>query len=205
MDAAVASIVEHGLSSTTLATVARASGLSQGTAVFYFKTKEILLSETFRHRMEEYRITWLKAISDAGTDPTNRIIAMTFASLDPKLLTRDDLAFWNAFWPEAARSNNLNTVFKQIESERQTVMRDLFEDAAGALQGGIWCPKSAAQAVETMIEGVWARLYYSADHMTLEEARFIAGLLLCSMFPSQSTAIMEHAQLQKAQTTAGLK
>lgn len=56
IDATVKSIVEHGLSATTLATVARASGLSQGTAVFYFKTKETLLAETFRHRIDDYRM-----------------------------------------------------------------------------------------------------------------------------------------------------
>lgn len=200
MDAAVSSIVEHGLSSTTLATVARASGLSQGTAVFYFKTKEMLLSETFRHRMEEYRSTWLAAISAAGNDPIERVVAMTFASLDPRLLTRADLAFWNAFWPEAARSSSLNTVFKQIDLERQQMMHNLFKEAASSLQGGIWSPKTAAQAVETMIEGIWARLYYSADHMTLADARLTAGLLLSSIFPSCSTTVMERARYPKAQT-----
>ena len=58
IDAAVESIVEYGLSTTTFDTIAKAAGLSKGTAVFYFKTKDSLLYETFRYRMEEYRSNW---------------------------------------------------------------------------------------------------------------------------------------------------
>ena len=81
IDATVESIVDHGLSATTLATVARASGLSQGTAVFYFKTKDALLSEAFRYREEEYRTAWKQAVALANDDPVDRIVAMVFASL----------------------------------------------------------------------------------------------------------------------------
>ena len=42
--AALNSIVKNGLPGTTLATVAREAGLSQGVAVFYFQTKEGLLA-----------------------------------------------------------------------------------------------------------------------------------------------------------------
>lgn len=193
IDAAVSSIVEHGLASTTLATVARASGLSQSTAVFYFKTKEGLLSEAFRHRMEEYRATWMEAISAAGDDPVDRIVAMIFASLDPKLLTHNDLAFWNAFWPEASQSDSLHAIFEQFEAERNQIMRNLFEEASDQFQDSIWTPRDAAQAVETMVEGVWARLYFSAAHLSAREALVAVGLLLSTIFPGRSEIIMTRA------------
>lgn len=201
MDAAVSSIVEHGVSSTTLATVARASGLSQGTAVFYFKTKEMLLTETFRHRMEEYRSTWMAAIAAAGDDAVDRIIAMTFASLAPNLLTHDNLAFWNAVWPEAARSTSLNAVFNTLDTERQEMISELCEDAASVLQGTLWTPDAAAQAIETMVEGIWARLYYSAEHLKIEEARMTAGRLLASIFPDSRDNIMEFATSSETRET----
>ena len=85
MDATIESIVEHGLSATTLATVAKASGLSQGTAVFYFKSKDALLVEAFRYRLEEYKSIWSDALSAAGSDPVDRIMALVFASLAPSV------------------------------------------------------------------------------------------------------------------------
>ena len=69
IDAVVSSIVENGLSATTFSTVARASGLSEGTAVFYFQNKETLLAAAFRDRMEKYRTAWRDALSAAGPDP----------------------------------------------------------------------------------------------------------------------------------------
>jgi TetR/AcrR family transcriptional regulator, transcriptional repressor of bet genes len=193
MDAAVASIAEHGLSSTTLATVAKASGLSQGTLIFYFKTKEMLLAEAFQHRMEEYQQATRDAINEAGDDPVDRIIGATFAALGPEILSFNNLALWNEFWPEAARSQGLKTVFERIEAERQAMMRAIFEDARELLSGSAWTPEIAARAVETMIEGIWGRLYYSAAHISFKDAVQIMSLLLCTILPAHTEAIMKRA------------
>ena len=193
IDATVELIVDHGLSATTLATVARASGLSQGTAVFYFKTKDALLSEAFRYREEEYRTAWKQAVALANDDPVDRIVAMVFASLDPRLLTRKNLAFWNAFWPEVSRLENLHGWVEQLEAERQQVMRNLFDDAGELLRNSIWTPQTATQVVETMVEGIWVRLHYSSAHMTIKEAYMTMGLLLCSIFPVRTVTIMKRA------------
>ena len=198
IDATVASIVDHGLSATTLATVARASGLSQSTAVFYFKTKDALLSEAFRYREDEYRTAWKQAVASANDDPVNRIVAMVFASLDPKLLTRDNLAFWNAFWPEVSRLENLHGLSEQLDAERQQVMRNLFDDAGELLRNSIWTPETAAQMVETMVEGIWVRLHYSSAHMSIKEAYMTMGLLLSTIFPLRSDAIMKRATLYES-------
>lgn len=202
IDAAVSSIVEHGLSDTTLATVARASGLSQSTAVFYFKSKETLLSEAFRHRMNFYRSTWMQAVSQSPDDPVERIIALTFASLDPSLLTREDLAFWNEFWPQAARSETLARIDEEFEVERQALLNGLFEGAGHLLEGSDWTPEMAAQAVETLIEGAWVRLYYSPDHFSAEMARLSLGVFLSQIFPDYRARILARAKPSTATTEA---
>lgn len=193
IDAAIESIVENGLSATTLATVAKASGLSQGTAVFYFKTKEALLYEAFRSRLDEYRKTWTDMLSAAGPDPVDRIVTLMFGSLDAKLLTKQDLAFWNSIWPEASRNASLNATYEQFDAERQAALRTLCEDAGNILTGTVWTPKTVAQTLETFIEGVWVRLYYSSAHISADEARIATGTLLTTMFPSRADAIMKKA------------
>jgi len=193
IDAAVESIVEHGLSATTLATVAKASGLSQGTAVFYFKSKESLLSEAFRYRLEEYRETWIEALSSAGSDPVDRIVALVFAVLDPRLLTTHNLALWNFFWTEASKNASLNDLSEQYDTERQEILLSLCADAHEYLSGAIWTPKTVAHILEMVIEGIWTRLYYSPDYISDEEARMAAGTLLSAIFPSRSEDIMRRA------------
>ena len=48
LDATLRSIILSGLAKTTLATVAAEADLSQGVAIFYFKSKNGLLSEALR-------------------------------------------------------------------------------------------------------------------------------------------------------------
>ncbi|MEQ9490429.1 MAG: TetR family transcriptional regulator C-terminal domain-containing protein [Alphaproteobacteria bacterium] len=194
IDAAIQSIVEHGLSATTLATVAKASGLSQGTAVFYFKNKQSLLYEAFRSRLDEYRKTWTDTLSDVGPDPVDQITALVFASMDPKLLTQHDIAFWNSFWPAASRHADLNEIYEQFDDERQAVLLSLCDDAREYMAKTIWTPKTVAQTLETVVEGVWIRLYYSPSHMTAEDARLAAGTLLSTIFPTRAADIMKLAK-----------
>ena len=97
IDAAVKSIADHGLSDTTLSTIANAAGLSQGTIVFYFKSKEALLTEAFRSRMEEYRVLWTDAVASAGPDSIAKIIVLTCAAIDPRMMTPQNLVLWNSF------------------------------------------------------------------------------------------------------------
>ena len=54
--ATIRSIARHGLSLTTIATVAKEAGLSQGIINLHFKSKERLLEETLSHVVDEYRI-----------------------------------------------------------------------------------------------------------------------------------------------------
>jgi TetR/AcrR family transcriptional repressor of bet genes len=193
IDAAIESIVEHGLSATTLATVAKASGLSQGTAVFYFKSKESLLLETFRYRLEEFRDFWIDALSSAGSDPIDRIMALVFAAIDPQVMTPQNLVFWNSFWNQASTNASLAELSKRFEAERLDVQLSLCEDAKDLTSGPIWTPKTVAHTLETMAEGIWVRLYYSPDYMTVTDARIAMGTVLSMIFPLRAEEIMKRA------------
>ncbi|MFT5506143.1 MAG: TetR/AcrR family bet gene transcriptional repressor [Gammaproteobacteria bacterium] len=193
MDAAIESISEHGLSATTLATVAKASGLSQGTTVFYFRSKESLLLETFRYRIEESRVFWMNALSSAGSDPMDQIMALVFATIDPRVMTPQNLIFWNSLWNEASRNFNLAEMSERFEAERLGVLLSLCEDAREQIPGPIWTPKTVAHALETMTEGIWARVYYSPNFISINDAKVALGALLSTIFPSRSEEIMKQA------------
>ena len=46
----------------------------------------------------------------------------------------------------------------------------IFEDARELLRDSAWTPEIAARAVETTIEGIWGRLYFSVAHISFEDA-----------------------------------
>lgn len=193
IDAAIKSIAEHGLSDTTLSTIANAAGLSQGTIIFYFKSKESLLTEAFRSRMEEYRESWTEAVSSAGPDTIDKIIALTFAAIDPKMMTPQNLILWNSFWNKTSSSPSLVELSRQYDAERLGIQLSLLEDALQSTPDTSWTPKTAAHALETMTEGIWVRVHYSPDYITIKEATKALGTVLSLIFPSRAAEIMRRA------------
>jgi AcrR family transcriptional regulator len=193
IDAAVKSIADNGLSDTTLSTIANAAGLSQGTIVFYFKSKEALLTEAFRARMEEYQEFWTKAVSSAGPDSIDKIIALTFAAIDPKMMTPQNLILWNSFWNKTSSTPGLVELSKQYDAKRLGVQLSLFEDALQTNPDTDWTPRTAAHALETMAEGIWVRVHYSPGYITIKDARKAMGTVLSLIFPARAAEIMRRA------------
>ena len=194
IDAAVESIVEHGLSTTTFETIARAAGLSKGTAVFYFKTKDALLYEAFRYRIEEYRLNWREALSAAGSDPVDQVVALVFASLDPKVMTRQNLAFWASFWPEASRSESLRQMSREDDNDWHDELLSSCEDARELVSDPVWTPRIVADALELICDGAWDRLHYSPHMLSTSDARIAAGVLLSTIYTSRADEIMKRAK-----------
>jgi AcrR family transcriptional regulator len=69
IQATIRSVASNGMSDTTMATVAREAGLSQGIINLHFQSKDRLLVETLRFLSEQYREAWEKAVSLAGHCP----------------------------------------------------------------------------------------------------------------------------------------
>ena len=99
--ATIRSIAKHGLSETTMATVAREAGLSQGIINLHFKSKERLLEETLRHVVDEYRTAWYKALNNSGDSADKKLSAVVAVDFDKRICQRNKLAVWFAFWGES--------------------------------------------------------------------------------------------------------
>ena len=194
IDAAIESIVEHGLSTTTFETIAKAAGLSKGTAVFYFKTKDALLYEAFRSRIEEYQSNWKEALAAAGCDPVDQVIALVFASLDPKVMTRQNLAFWVDLWPEVSRNESLRLMSRKDEKAWYDALLAASENASDFVSDPAWTPRIVADALLLICDGAWDRLHYSPGMLSRRDARVATGVLLSTIYPSRAHAIMKRAK-----------
>lgn len=194
VDAAIESIVIHGMSSTTLATVARAAGLSQGVAVFYFKTKENLLIETLRRHYREYEDTWRGAIAAAPEDPVLKIAALVLADLDPAICTRRNLTLWNSYWGEASARPKFAELCDSADKERYDVLEGFCAEAAAEIEEDLWTPHSVADALDTMTDGMWTRMHITPDYMSRDEARELIVRFLSIVFPTRAADIQAYAE-----------
>lgn len=193
LDATIESIVRHGLSATTLATVADAAGLSQGVTVFYFKTKQALLAEALRCHYEEYRAVWQAALAAAPADPIARILALIHADFDPAICNRRTLTLWHAFWGEAAARPLFASISESFDRERAEAMREQCEAAAGLLDAAVWRVADLALALDSLTDGMWLRMHLDPDSMDNAHARRITLRAVAAAFPSRHAEILDAA------------
>lgn len=190
LDATIESIVRHGLSATTLATVAEVAGLSQGVTVFYFKTKQALLAEALRWHYEEYRAVWRAALDAAPADPVERILALVRADFDPAICNRRTLTLWHAFWGEATARPLFASISESFDRERSTALREQCEAASRLLDPAVWGPLDLALALDSLTDGLWLRMHLDPATMDNLSALRITLRAVAAAFPSRHAEIL---------------
>jgi TetR/AcrR family transcriptional repressor of bet genes len=123
IDATIRSVANRGLSSTTIATVAREAGLSQGIINLHFQTKERLLTETLRFLADEYRNACSEAAARTEGSPESGLKAMVELDFQRGICERNKLAVWFAFWEQGG--------YTEVDAA-------LVADGLSALTDGLW-------------------------------------------------------------------
>lgn len=185
-EAALKSIVRNGLQGTTLATVAREAGLSQGVAVFYFETKEKLLAAALSRHYEAYQANWQAARATAPDDPAARLAALVAADFDPKVCSPEAQVIWHAFWGEASA----RPLYAQIADRFDTARSDAIVAEVRALLAALGRDTGQAEAIgagiEALSDGLWLQMYLSNGETGPDAAKRIAALFLGALFPDRA-------------------
>ncbi len=181
--ATVRSVAKNGLSDTTMATVAREAGLSQGIINLHFQSKERLLIETLRYISDEYRTSWEKALDDAGPSPAERLAALVEVDFKLPICNRNKLAMWFAFWGESKSRPTYRKLCAtrdvQYRKELGVLCQMLIKE--GGYQG--LDAMVLATGLSAMSEGLWLDLLISPRSITRKQARNICMAYLASAFP----------------------
>lgn len=179
--AARRSILGHGLSRTTLATVAEEAGLSQGVAVFYFHSKGGLLTETLRDLYQRYEDHWMAALEAAGPAPVDRLAAVVAADFDAAACGPDVLPLWFAFWGELHFHAQYAAVAETFDNRRREALVDIWRALLVGKPGTD--AGQMAEWLETLTDGYWQRLHLSPGALDRKEAHRATCALLCRVMP----------------------
>ena len=181
--ATVQSVAKNGLSDTTMATVAREAGLSQGIINLHFQSKENLLTETLRYIAEEYASSWEKALKSAGPSAAEQLLALVEVDFKLPVCDRNKLAVWFAFWGESKSRPTYRKLCAardiQYRNELAALCQQLIDEAGyqGIDAMGL------ATGLSAMTEGLWLDLLISPRSVTREQARNICLAYLERAFP----------------------
>jgi TetR/AcrR family transcriptional repressor of bet genes len=160
--------------------VAAEAGLSQGVAVFYFKSKNGLLAETLRAQYETYAINWRMALEAAGDDPRVKLDALVEADFSPQVCSPDALSIWFAFWGEQNFTPQYAEISREFDADRAATIRDicatLLPDQPREETDAI------AKWIDTLTDGFWQKIHLHPGRATRDEAlastrKLIAQLL----------------------------
>lgn len=182
IQATIRSIARHGLPDTTIATVAREAGLSQGIINLHFQSKDKLLLETLKYVVDEYRAHWEKALAREYATVAEELAALVKVDFEGPLCERDKLAVWFAFWGEIKSRPTYRKLCAERDRDYEEKIRLLCVEIAE--EGGYDVdPNAVAWGLFAMSEGLWLDLLLSSRRISRHEAYRLCMVHLAGAFP----------------------
>jgi AcrR family transcriptional regulator len=180
--ATIRSIAKHGLSVTTMSTVAKEAGLSQGIINLHFQSKDRLLEETLRYVVDEYRQAWFQALDNGGESAVEKLTALVAVDFKKHICQRNKLAVWFAFWGESRSRPTYRQICAEWDMEYRQVLEDLCQQI---IDDGGYSSRAdfVAYGLSAMSEGLWLDLLLDSAEMTPALAFEISMAYLQDVFP----------------------
>ena len=186
--ATIKCIARKGLSAVTMADITTEAGLSLGLVNLHFQSKERLLVETLRHISDEYRCGLDKIFHDSKKTTAEKITAHIQYDFSRKIVDRNKLAVWFAFWGEtksrptylsicadyiADIANNLTQLFAQLKTEGNYDNVD---------------PELTCICYTALADGLWLDLLVTPKGLKPKQAYNVAMHYLATQFPQHFPA-----------------
>jgi len=180
--ATIRSIAKNGLSVTTMSTVAKEAGLSQGIINLHFQSKDRLLEETLRYVVDEYRTAWFGALGKGGDTAVEKLTALVRVDFGKRICQRNKLAVWFAFWGESRSRPTYRQICAEWDLEYRQVLTSLCADI---IKDGGYSSRAdfVAYGLSAMSEGLWLDLLLNSAEMTPELAYEVCITYLRDTFP----------------------
>jgi len=186
IEATIDAIAEVGLSDTTVGTVVRRAGLSQGIVNLHFDTKEALLAETLRFLSVEWEAAWRDRLDRATADPAMQLQNMLLSVFEPSVFNRRKLAAWHAFYADSKHQAAYRAVagpsdrvyLETLTGLCQRLIDDDEDDSIRNLEA-----KLVAKGLRAMTDGLCLDWLTNPRATSRAEARRICLQALRTSFP----------------------
>jgi TetR/AcrR family transcriptional repressor of bet genes len=181
--ATIACIASKGLSGTTMADVTQQAGLSLGIVNLHFKSKDKLLIETLQYVADEYQQGLEKIYSDSSLDIAEKIKAQANYDFSKKIIDRNKLAVWFAFWGEAKARPTYSDICARYDAKVANNLTALFTDLKSQGNYPDIDPQMTSIAYTALTDGLWLDLLISPRQLSAAKACAVVGNFLARQFP----------------------
>jgi len=192
LHAALEVISARGYADTRIADVAERAGVSPALVIYYFKTKDQLLTEAIRY----YEDTWyavgqrrMKGLPSAAARLEEFVAMSCLDEADPEPASSWQL--WLDFWAQAARNDEVGSVRQKSDERWRAIISGLVQEGqqAGEFPAEIDAASFAIYLC-TLLDGLTIQIALDdpvVDSVAAYELsmRFIADQLGCSWTPGR--------------------
>lgn len=197
IQATIRSIARKGLSDTTMSSVAKEAGLSQGIINLHFKSKDRLLHETLKFVVDEYRACWKEALSQEHDTAAEQLAALVGVDFENDLCDRDKLAVWFAFWGESKSRPTYRKLCANRDRDYEEHVARLCTRINDDGNYGVDA-EAVAAGLMAMSEGIWLDMLTSPRKISSTDARRICMVHLAAAFPGHFGPPSDPAPLDRA-------
>jgi len=153
--AALDVITERGFADTRIADIAERIGISPALVIYYFKTKDQLLTEAIRH----YEDTWYaegKRRMDKLTTAAERLEEFVAMNLlpDPDPDPESTWKLWLDLWAQAARNADVADVRREFDEREREVVVSLVVAGQEAGEFAAIDPRPFAVFICALVDGL---------------------------------------------------
>jgi AcrR family transcriptional regulator len=167
--AALEVIGERGFDATRIADVAERAGVSPALVVYYFKTKDTVLTEAIRLGEQ----SWYEAVDrrlrdhERADDRLVDLVAMTFFSDD---VSGEPWSLWLDLWAQSAHHREVGDVRHEFDAQWRKTIRDLVVDGQQRGEFRKADPDDFAVALSALLDGFAIQIALEDSEVSAERA-----------------------------------
>jgi AcrR family transcriptional regulator len=173
-------ISERGFPDTRIADVAERVGVSPALVIYYFKTKDRLLTEAMRHAEDVWYEQGSRRLADRGSAASRieELVAMCTLP-EPEDTSGETWAVWLDLWAQSVRHRGVAKVRREFDERWRETIRTIVRD--GCENGEFDCVdvEDFTVALSAMLDGFAIQIAL-ADPVVDAERALAASMRFCS-------------------------
>jgi AcrR family transcriptional regulator len=156
LDAAARVITERGLAETRISDVAEAAGVSPGLILYYFESKDRLLSEALTYANDQFYLRMsreIRRIPSAG-EQLQRLVDLSVPGYLPEYGRLDEWALWIEVWVRALRDPQMAKDREALDQRWRQSIADIIRAGQAAGEFGPGDADELAMRIGSLIDGL---------------------------------------------------
>jgi AcrR family transcriptional regulator len=154
LQAALEVIVERGYPDTRITDVAERAGASPALVIYYFKTRDHLLTEALRYSEDAWYAAGTKRMAAIGTAAgrLEEVVAMTCLP-EEDTQAKNSWLLWLDLWAQSARNPGVAAVRQKFDERWRDMIRTLVQAGQEAGEFTAVDPDEFAVTLSAMLDG----------------------------------------------------